>query len=191
MKAPARPIPTRVMVFVDGENLYHRCRDHFDHPWIHPRGLAEALVEQDRAQSGGSHVLAGVRYYTGIHDPNRNPRGHSLVERRLEAYERADAVAIRIPLRYDARGRAREKGVDVRVALDLLRLAFKGFVCFQSCMCGVLFQTRAFRELGSRVRLSRAISRPLGARTSVSRQVHRTGRPPRLYTRKRHDHLDQ
>ena len=33
---------------------------------------------------------------------------------------------LRIPLRYDASGRAREKGVDVRLALDLFRLGSKG-----------------------------------------------------------------
>ena len=86
MIAPARPVPTRVMVFVDAQNLYHRCRDHFGHPWIHPRSLADALIGEDRAKQGDTHVLAGVRYYTGIHDANRNARGHSLMEHRLSAY---------------------------------------------------------------------------------------------------------
>lgn len=126
MIAPARPVPTRVMVFVDAQNLYHRCRDHFGHPWIHPRSLADALVAEDRAKQGDTHVLAGVRYYTGIHDANRNPRGHSLMARRLSAYEAAGVRVLGIPLRYDSKGRAREKGVDVRLALDLFRLGSKG-----------------------------------------------------------------
>ena len=66
MNAPRRPIPTRVMVFVDAQNLYHRCKSHFGHPWAHPRALADALVGEDCAAHGDTHVLAGVRYYTDL-----------------------------------------------------------------------------------------------------------------------------
>lgn len=126
MTAPVRPVPTRVLLFVDGQNLYHRCRHHFGYPWAHPLALAKALVDEDRAKQGDTHVLAGVRYYTGIHDANRNPRGHALMERRLRAYEAAGVRTLPSPLRYDSTGRAREKGIDVRLALDLYRLGSKG-----------------------------------------------------------------
>jgi uncharacterized LabA/DUF88 family protein len=114
------------MVFVDAQNLYHSCRHHFGHPWVHPQALAEALVAEDRVKQGDTHVLHGVRYYTGIHDANRNSRGHALMKRRLCAYEAAGVHTLQIPLRYDSSGRAREKGVDVRMALDLFRLGSKG-----------------------------------------------------------------
>lgn len=124
---PARPVPIRVVLFIDGQNLYHRCKDHFGWPWIDPRALGEALVEEDRARYGAnSHVLAGVRYYTGIHDPTRRPKDHAAMARRLEAYRRAGVQVFPITLRYDADGRGREKGVDVRIALDLTRLGTKG-----------------------------------------------------------------
>ncbi len=80
----------------------------------------------ERAPHGDTHVLAGVRYYTRIHDPNRNPHAHLLMEHRLAAYRAAGVSTLPIPLRYDASGRAREKGVDVRMALDLHRLGYKG-----------------------------------------------------------------
>lgn len=127
MPAPVRPRPTRVVFFVDGQNLYHRCREHFGWPWAHPLKLGEALVDEDTATYGrNSHVLAGVRYYTGIHDPNRRSRLHAEMERRLEAYRRDGVLTVAIPLRYDQDGRAREKGVDPRITLDLIRLAWKG-----------------------------------------------------------------
>lgn len=34
----------RVMVFVDGQNLYNRCRDLFGHPLCHPHLLAQYLA---------------------------------------------------------------------------------------------------------------------------------------------------
>ncbi len=89
--------------------------------------LAEILVEEDcQSYGSGSHCLAGVRYYTGTHDPNRRPKEHGEMERRLLAYESAGVQVFRIPLRYDKIDSARQKGVDVRIALDILRLGYKG-----------------------------------------------------------------
>jgi len=85
------------------------------------------LVEQDRERYGAdSHVLTAVRYYTGIHDPIRRPAEHEAMTQRLERYRREGVETVAIPLRYDANGRAREKGVDVRLSLDLVRWGNKG-----------------------------------------------------------------
>jgi uncharacterized LabA/DUF88 family protein len=40
--------------------------------------------------------------------------------------QRYGVECIRIPVRYNAKGHAREKGIDVRIGLDLLRFAYKG-----------------------------------------------------------------
>lgn len=34
----------RVMVFIDGQNLYKSCQKHFGHPLCHPRLLADHLA---------------------------------------------------------------------------------------------------------------------------------------------------
>jgi uncharacterized LabA/DUF88 family protein len=90
--------------------------------------LGHALVEQDRQKYGpDSHVLTGVRYYTGIHDPNRNPQKHAIMARRLRVYDALGVYTAAIPLRFNrTTGRWEEKGVDVRIALDLVRLGTKG-----------------------------------------------------------------
>lgn len=89
--------------------------------------LGEELVAEDVRRHGmGSHSLAGVRYYTGIHDANRRPMEHGKMQRRLQAYEAAGVHTFAIPLRYDSTGKGREKGVDVRIAIDLTRLGAKG-----------------------------------------------------------------
>jgi uncharacterized LabA/DUF88 family protein len=50
------------------------------------------------------------------------------MSRRLNAYEQQGVYVFPIPLRYDrVSGRYREKGVDVRIALDLLRLGRNGY----------------------------------------------------------------
>lgn len=92
-----------------------------------PRQLGEALVAEDQAQYGsGSHVLSCVRFYTGIHTTSQNPIKHAQMARRLAAYEADGVDTISIPLRYDYLGKAREKGVDVRLAIDMVRLGRKG-----------------------------------------------------------------
>lgn len=48
------------------------------------------------------------------------------MERRLDAYRKLGVLTFPIPVRYDGEGRAREKGVDTRIALDLSRLGTKG-----------------------------------------------------------------
>lgn len=116
-----------MVAFIDGQNLYNRCKAHFGHPWVYPRKLVEALVHEDCARHGQqSHCIAGIRYYTGIHDPNRRPAANRSMERRLAGYRRQGILTFPIPVRYDGKGRAREKGVDTRIALDLSRLGTKG-----------------------------------------------------------------
>ena len=81
------------------------------------------MGEDQERHGPGSHVLSAVRYYTGIHDPNRRPDAHGAMARRLQAYAKQGISVFPMPLRYDHRGRGREKGVDdVRIAIDLTRL---------------------------------------------------------------------
>jgi hypothetical protein len=76
---PARPHPLRVMFFIDGQNLHGGCLRHFGHGLCHPHLLAQALLEGRR--------LAGVRFYTGIHDPRMNLSAYTTMSRRLQAME--------------------------------------------------------------------------------------------------------
>jgi hypothetical protein len=94
-----------VVLFIDAQNLYNRCKDHFGWPWADPVRLGEALVAADRVKYGAdSHVLAGVRYYTGIHDPNRYPDRHGRMQRRLQSYAARGVHTVPILLRYENRG---------------------------------------------------------------------------------------
>jgi len=48
------------------------------------------------------------------------------MSRRLAAYAAQGVQTFPIPVKYNHAGRAREKGVDVRLAIDLVRFARKG-----------------------------------------------------------------
>jgi NYN domain len=132
----------RVLVFVDGQNVYKSCKEQHGYAYCHPILLARLLA--------GKRRLVGVRYYSGIHNPNVDPAGHANVDRRHKLIGRTGVTVIPRQLAYrwewgydpsalrvDPRKhkgttrqvdvspyqRAREKGIDVALALDVVDLA--------------------------------------------------------------------
>lgn len=115
-------------MFVDYQNMYRSAREAFG--WkaegghfgnFRPYGLGRQMVrDPDRA-------LAQVRVYTGMHTPQRNAAQYSNLQRRMRAWlaESPDKVEVfPRPLRYSSqRPHGEEKGVDVELAIDLVRLA--------------------------------------------------------------------
>lgn len=134
---PQRPSPLRVVVFIDGQNFYKDCEAMFGHGNVHPHLLGRELCGP---QFGNDRHLEQVRFYTGIHSPNRQPGPHSAMQRRLAAMMSNGVWTFSHPLKYSRQwvknrsgtpafievDRGREKGVDVRIALDLARLARHG-----------------------------------------------------------------
>ncbi len=136
----------RVMVLIDGQNLYKRCDDLFGHPLCHPHLLAQYL-----AGTRTRHPVA-CRFYTGR--PNPNIRGEAEktrnLDRRLHAMRQVGITVVFRPLRYHwewghrqalpkpMRGlagrrvtlhpwqRPREKGIDLVMALDLIEFVLTG-----------------------------------------------------------------
>ena len=136
----------RVMVFVDGQNLYKTCRQLFGHPLCHPHLLAEYLA-------GPRTVHApSCRFYTGRPNQNVPGQGNNLrnLDRRLAAIRRSGVTVITRTLRYhwdwghrerlptptfDAGPqmvtlrpwqRPHEKGIDLALALDVVELSLTG-----------------------------------------------------------------
>ena len=127
----------RVMVFIDGQNLFKGLKRRFG-VRLHPLLLARELA-------GPGRELVGTHYYSGIHDSDENPRMHELVRRRHDLIRRSGVTVTERTLRYHWEWRvprdeldppwydsapdrtkatvekyrgAREKGIDVALALD-------------------------------------------------------------------------
>jgi uncharacterized LabA/DUF88 family protein len=127
---------TRVMVFIDGQNLYKGLKRLGGR--VHPLLLARELAGPDRQ-------LVGTHYYSGIHDPEVNSDMYDLVSRRHDLIRQTGVIVTQRTLHYhwewqvdkddvpppwydDAPKRtkarvrkyraAREKGIDVALALD-------------------------------------------------------------------------
>ncbi len=124
----------RAVSFFDGQNLFRHAKDAFGHhhPNYDPVKLAEAVC----AEKGWTSV--GVHFYTGVPEAKQSPMWHGCWTRRLTAMRRAGVEVTSRKLRYRhervrlADGTEhhvpvqREKGIDLRLGLDVVRLARNG-----------------------------------------------------------------
>lgn len=132
---PKKPPSLRVIVFVDGQNFYHDCCRIFGHGNTHPHLLGRELCGE---KFGVDRQLKQVRFYTGFHISERKPQMNASMMRRLEIMRANGVWTFSRSLKYskqwvknnDNEGpefveidKGREKGVDVRIALDLVMLA--------------------------------------------------------------------
>ena len=127
------PEVKRAIAFVDGQNLFHAAREAFG--YTYPNYDVSALAAQVCAAAGWT--LAEVRFYTGIPDAGDNARWHHFWTHKLSAMGRQGVVVFSRPLRYRNRTvplpdgtqhsflTGEEKGIDVRIALDVIALAHR------------------------------------------------------------------
>lgn len=120
----------RTIVFFDGQNLYHGAKDAWaPDPPIGPSSyswpshdvekLAKVLVSRVPGR-----ILTQIRFYTGVPDPSRGPQErfwHGFWTNKLR-YLAGRGI-------YVYKGRVnpggQEKGVDVSLAIDLVRLTYE------------------------------------------------------------------
>ncbi|MCP8938879.1 NYN domain-containing protein [Alsobacter sp. SYSU M60028] len=121
------------MAFFDVQNLFRHAKDAFGHhhPNFDPLKLHARVCEL----KGWRPTL--VRYYTGIPSAVEDPKWHGYWSNRILALKRAGVHVTTRPLRYrhlppskagDTPQNikiAQEKGIDLRLALDLVALARK------------------------------------------------------------------
>ena len=130
---PPEPTVKRAVAFNDGQNLFHAAREAFGYtyPNYDVKALASAICTRQGWQ------LDQVRFYTGIPDPTDDPFWNHFWLHKLAMLGRQGVVVYSRPLRYRNR-RVRlpdgtehtylageEKGIDVRIALDIVRMAHR------------------------------------------------------------------
>jgi uncharacterized LabA/DUF88 family protein len=132
---PPKPWPCRVHAFIDGQNLFHSVRRVFGYtfPNYDPLRLAAAVtaLTPDRK-------LTQVHFYTGIPTLSQDRRWLGFWSAKIRAMKTAGIRVVTRTLRYspglvlmpDGSVQTvpigREKGIDLRIALDLLSLARHG-----------------------------------------------------------------
>lgn len=127
------PATKYAMAFFDGQNLYQHAKDAFGHH--HPNYDPVKLHHAVCAANGWKPNM--VRFYTGIPNAAESPMWTGYWAKRLLYMKRAGIHVTTRPLRYrketvvDALGKStvvttpQEKGIDVRLALDIVSTARK------------------------------------------------------------------
>lgn len=125
--------PARAIVFVDGQNLFHSAQRAFGitYPNYNVTALAEALCKQQ------GWKLTQIRFYTGIPSINDNEHWHNFWKKKLLHMTRQGTYVYSRLLQYRKREVVldngaknsvligEEKGIDVRIAVDVIRLGHK------------------------------------------------------------------
>lgn len=150
------PSKKRAIAFVDGQNLYHAAREAFGHtyPSYDFPALATVVCRAQRWD------LIQTRFYTGIPDRTDHPFWHHFWSAKLSVMGKQGVHVFSRSLRYRNKivklpdGSpytflvGEEKGVDIRIALDVLRMAYRG-----EYDVAVLFsQDQDFSEVAKEIR---------------------------------------
>jgi uncharacterized LabA/DUF88 family protein len=124
----------RAIAFVDGQNLFFAAKDAFGYsfPNYGFPALANAVCQAQH------WTLAETRFYTGIPDASDNPFWNHFWASKLLHFSRQGVRVFSRALRYRNKTvtlpdgsmhaflTAEEKGIDVRIAIDIIRLAHRG-----------------------------------------------------------------
>jgi uncharacterized LabA/DUF88 family protein len=149
---PTEPALKRVHAYVDGQNLFHAARAVFgaSYPDFDPRCLA------DRICLAQGWELARVRFYSGVPDPAESPQWSRFWDAKLKAMRDRGVSVFTRPLAYrrghdesgDSRPVAVEKGIDIRIAIDVVRDALD-----RACDVALIFSQDAdLAEVAAEVR---------------------------------------
>ena len=123
------PQKKRASFFVDGQNLFHSVKKAFryQYPNYDVKKLAETICKLKEWE------LSGVNFYTGIPDPKISPRWHQFWTDKLATMGTRKIKIFTRRLKYSTTNEncskpvlvGREKGIDVRLALDVTRMVFE------------------------------------------------------------------
>lgn len=125
------PSVKRAVAFFDGQNLYHHAKTAFGHqgPDYDPQKLHAAICQEKGWRP------SAVRFYTGVPKSGHSSKLRRYWGNRLFAMECKGIHVTKRVLQYhqkeslradgstETRQVPREKGIDVRIALDMVRLA--------------------------------------------------------------------
>jgi uncharacterized LabA/DUF88 family protein len=128
------PTVKRAIGFVNGQNLFYAAKQAFgySYPNFDPKRLTEVVA----AAQGWTPL--GTHFYSGVPDPADNPFWSHFWNAKLAVMGTQGVVSYTRPLRYRNQTIAlpgggsttvlvgQEKGIDVRIALDIVRLARSG-----------------------------------------------------------------
>ncbi len=124
-------------MFVDYQNLHMSAHEQFARfhepvyqSLVHPAKFADRVAAVWASESGETLVVDEIHVFRGLPDPRKQGTLNSKVSRHHSTWKRDGRVQIHTrPLRYPREWpdeKAQEKGIDVMLALGIVRCAIAG-----------------------------------------------------------------
>jgi len=159
---------SRVCVFIDGSNLYHGLQTNEGRTDIDILALARELCRPDR-------ILMRTYYYIAREDQSANPTGYRQQQKFFWALQNLPYVELKEGrLSYRGGEKPREKGVDVQLAVDMVRFASNDNYDTAILVGGdedFTYAVEAVKDMGKHVEVAgwrqKARSDSLGANLSI------------------------
>lgn len=138
------PAQKRAVAFIDGSNMRHSARTAFGEAFanFNPLALAEIVC------ASRGWTVVGVNLYLGVPDVRVAEDAHYASVKRCARWRRQGVKVFTRTLQEDGTGSLREKGIDVRMALDAIALYRKG--AFDVAL--LFTQDQDFAELASEIK---------------------------------------
>ncbi|MDR2756696.1 MAG: NYN domain-containing protein [Planctomycetaceae bacterium] len=134
----------RVITFIDGQNLFYAAKRAFDYnyPNYDPVLLSRKVCSKDT-----DWQLIQTRFYTGVPSKDNDPKRHRFWQNKkgqlMRLYQKE--IVVHTPHLVQHNGSYKEKGIDVKIAIDIVHLAMTN-----EYDIAVLFsQDRDFNEIGN------------------------------------------
>jgi len=109
----------RVMIFIDGSNMYHNMKNNFKKVSLNYHKFSNKLTGEERE-------LIRTYYYNCPLDQNENPASYKEQQRFFNNLDNIPYLEVRLGrLQIKSDSRKIEKGVDVKLAIDMLSKAHK------------------------------------------------------------------
>ena len=139
----------RMVIFIDGSNLYHALRANFRRYDLNFAEFARKLC--------GERRLFRTYYYNVLQDPNQRAEGHREQQDFLNALRETPYLEVRLGSTKLAQGILVEKGIDVMLATDLLHFAWNGLYDVAVLVSGdsdFAYALQAVKNMGKHVEVA-------------------------------------
>ena len=107
----------RVVIFIDGSNLYHSLQASFNRHNLNFAEFANKLV--------GTRHLFRTYYYNILQDPTRWPDAYREQQEFLDILRKTPYLEVRLGSTKMSQGGPIEKGIDIMLATDMLHFAWR------------------------------------------------------------------
>lgn len=161
----------RVNVYIDGSNFYHACRSGLERPNVRLGNFAQKLVGPDREH--------GRTYYYTVKIPsNYSQQQYNAQQKLFYALDRTPYFEVRLGRLMKRGSHWTEKGVDVRLGIDLLQHAINNLYDTAILVSGdgdLIHAVQAVKDTGKEVEVAffkKGTSRDLLRSSDIFRELN-------------------